>query len=102
MDKSITLLAFISAKNGMEDALREALQEVVVCTTQEQGCVEFRLMQDKENAAEFILVEKWIDEDSWKNHMEQEHVKKFLSEMDQLVEEFKGRSFVEIKDPCAT
>lgn len=102
MDESITLFAFISAKNGMEGALKESLQRVCVSSIQEKGCIEFRLMQDKENAAEFILVEKWVDEASWENHMEQEHVKKFLSEMGQLVEEFKGRSFVEIKDPCAT
>ena len=101
MDKSITLLAFISAKNERAGGLREALQELVACTIQEQGCIEFRLMQDKENAAEFILVEKWADEASWKGHMEQRHVNKFLSKMDRLVDEFKGKSFVEIKDLCA-
>ena len=102
MDKSITLLALITAKDGRDDAFMEALQELILRTTQEQGCIEFRLMQDKENSAEFMLLEKWADEDSWKGHMKKDHVKKFLSNMEQLVEKFQGRSFVEIKDPCAT
>ena len=100
MNKSLTLFAFITAKPGMQSDLKISLQKLIKATLQEDGCVEYRLMQEKEALSEFILIEKWIDESSWKTHMEEAHVKEFLSKMNLFVASFKGRSFIEIKNSC--
>ncbi|MCH9753748.1 MAG: antibiotic biosynthesis monooxygenase [Alphaproteobacteria bacterium] len=95
---SLTLFATIKSKQGNETALKESLQKLIIPTLKEKGCLEYRLLQDKEDLSEFILVEKWADEDSWKAHMEMPHLKAFLLKMDSLVENFKGKSFNEIQE----
>jgi len=54
-----TVVAIVEAKPGKEEALKQALAQVVAPSRAEPACIEYRLHQDATNPAVFILYENW-------------------------------------------
>jgi hypothetical protein len=55
----ITVIAYMTAKSGNEDQVREALLDLVARTRKEKGCINYDLHQSRENAAHFVIYENW-------------------------------------------
>jgi quinol monooxygenase YgiN len=55
----ITVIAYISAKTGHEDRVREALLDLVAQTRKEKGCITYDLHQSQDNASRFAMYENW-------------------------------------------
>ena len=55
----MTLIAYMTAKAGYEDEVRQALLELVAQTRKENGCINYELHQSLENAAQFVMYENW-------------------------------------------
>ena len=55
----ITVIAYMTAKTGHEDRVREALLDLVAKTRKEKGCINYDLHQSRENASRFAMYENW-------------------------------------------
>lgn len=64
----ITLIIRFTAKEGGEQAFAAAARRVVENTRANDDCIEFTVLQDKENPREFVLFERWKDEASLAAH----------------------------------
>lgn len=57
--KAYTVIALVEAKQGEEETLKQALIDVVKSSKKEKACLEYRLNQDLNNPAQFVLYENW-------------------------------------------
>lgn len=68
MKNKHTVIVILEAKPGKEAEIKQALQNVIEPSRAEKACLEYRLHQDKNNPAQFILFENW---QSKEDHLEQ-------------------------------
>jgi quinol monooxygenase YgiN len=60
--KDLIVVATITAKQGNEVLVREALERVVPLSRAEAGCLRYDLHVDLGNHASFIMLETWRDQ----------------------------------------
>ena len=63
-------------ENHLFEAL-ELLKKLVVETRKEQGCLQYDLVEDRENIGTFFIVELWENEDYHHLHSVTDHLLKF-------------------------
>lgn len=86
MSDTLHLLAMFTAKPDRAEELRELLEGLIEPTRAEDGCLDYRLMRDRENARKFVFVEEWIDEAALARHFETEHLRTALARFPDLIE----------------
>lgn len=77
---ALTLIATFDAKVETREELERRLQEMVVRTTGEQGCLRYDLHVDADNAHRFVFIETWADRAAWEKHMSTAHVTRLLAD----------------------
>lgn len=70
----LTILAQITAAAGKEDLVRTELEKLVDITRAEEGCLQYDLHADNENAGFFVFYETWQNRDLWQAHMQAPHL----------------------------
>jgi quinol monooxygenase YgiN len=83
----ITVVARIVAKKGAVESVRCELLKLVAPTRGEDGCIEYRLHQDREDPAVFIFYENWESEACLTRHMESVHFIAYVCAVDGLLAE---------------
>ena len=83
---SVFLTATVKSKTGQEDALKEALQQLVVGSRNEAACIQYDLHQSVEDPGFFIFHEEWADQAGLDLHNVQPHILRFQKEAGNLVE----------------
>lgn len=66
--KDLIVVATITAKEGNEVVVREALETVVPASRAEAGCLRYDLHVDLGNHASFIMLEAWRDQAALTEH----------------------------------
>ncbi len=79
------VFATLEANEGHEDALKKALLTVVEPSRAETTCLEYRLHQDSENPAQFIIYEIWENQASHQQQFEKPYIKKLATEIPKLL-----------------
>jgi quinol monooxygenase YgiN len=69
-DKKVTVLARFKAKEGKEEALRQAIMDCVAPTRAEAGCINYDLHQSSDNKGLFMLYENWVSKKALDEHLE--------------------------------
>ncbi|MYM35659.1 antibiotic biosynthesis monooxygenase [Duganella sp. FT94W] len=87
--KELIIVATITAKEGYEVLVREALQQVVPPSRAEAGCIRYDLHIDLGNHASFIMLEAWCDEAALAEHEATPHFQ-------QLVNRIGGKADLQI------
>lgn len=77
MRTGLTVIAYITAKAGYEDQVREALLDLVAETRKEKGCINYDLHQSQENATEFAMYENWDKAADLDAHAKSSHLQAF-------------------------
>lgn len=77
MRTGITIIAFITAKAGMQRQVREVLLDLVAQTRKEKGCVNYDLHQSQGNPREFVMYENWESAADLDAHARSEHLRAF-------------------------
>ena len=77
MRTGLTVIAYLTAKAGREDQVREALLDLVAHTRNEKGCVNYDLHQSQENPSDFVIYENWHDATDLDAHAKSAHVQAF-------------------------
>ena len=86
MPATVHVLARFVAKAGKEDARQSALTAAVPPTRRELGCYQYDLLVNANEPGEYCFVERWDDDAALDQHLEMPHVRKMLSEVENLVE----------------
>lgn len=86
MRPGITIIAFITAKAGMQQQVREVLLDLVAQTRKEKGCVNYDLHQSQDNPREFVMYENWESEADLDAHARSEHLVEFGRAAGKLLE----------------
>lgn len=85
MEAPIRVVAHIIARSGKEDEVKSILSSVVQPTHQEPGCLHYELLQNNDDAAEFMLIEEWETQVALERHQTAAHMKMAESKAERLI-----------------
>ncbi|WP_376871767.1 putative quinol monooxygenase [Albirhodobacter sp. R86504] len=71
---SLIILAQITAAQGKEDLLREALHRLIAPTRLEEGCMQYDLHSDNNRPGSFVFYEIWETRELWLAHRKAPHM----------------------------
>ena len=77
MKPGLTVIAYVTAKAGHQQQVRDALLDLVTSTRTEAGCINYDLHQSEENANEFAIHENWESASDLTNHAKSAHLQAF-------------------------
>ncbi len=86
-EKKVTVLAYIKAKPGMEDKVREAVMNLVEPTRSEAGCINYDLHVSVDDKSRFMLYENWISKKDLDEHLEMPYLQDFIGKSEDLLAE---------------
>ena len=71
----VVLTAMVKAKQGQEDAVKEALLALVEPTRKEPGCLVYNLHQSKSDPTQFMFYEQWVGKEALDAHSKTPHMR---------------------------
>lgn len=80
--EALVLFAYNRAKAGKEKEWQKILEDLIVPTLAENGCLHYELHRDRENTRNFMFHETWKTVETWNDHMEAPHLKRLLEIID--------------------
>jgi quinol monooxygenase YgiN len=92
----LTIVANITANADQIDLVKTELLKLIDITRVEQGCINYDLHQDNENPAHFKFYENWESRELWQTHMENQHLKDYMTATDGAVDEFTLNEMAQI------
>lgn len=75
----IEMTAHIRSVEGKSEQLKAEIQQLVVKTTEETGCLEFKVFQDNEDMNHFILWEIFENQEALTEHLQKEYTQKYFN-----------------------
>lgn len=78
----LNVVAIIPAKPETEDAVRAALQALVVETRQQEGCLAYDLFESSSSPDTFVMVERWASQEALDQHLASPHVAEALGALE--------------------
>lgn len=82
---AITITAILKAHPGKEEALRQALDEVIPPSRQEEGCLTYVLHESLDAPGTFVFYEKYRDETALDAHINSEHYQAYRKQVEMLL-----------------
>jgi quinol monooxygenase YgiN len=82
----LSVIAYVTAKAGHQDQVRDALLDLVAETRNEKGCVNYDLHQSRENTTELAIYENWEKATDLDRHAKSAHLQTFIRVAGQLLE----------------
>lgn len=76
--KDLIVVATITAKEGNEVLVREALEKIVPLSRAEAGCIRYDLHIDLGNHASFVMLEAWRDQAALAAHEATPHFQELV------------------------
>ena len=73
---NVIVVAVLQAKPGSEETALALLTETVDATHLEAGCRTYALHVSKQDPAQFVIIERWDDQDALNAHFGQPHMAK--------------------------
>ena len=77
--QSIRVIAQITAQTDKIFEVQTILQDIVVPTRQETGCLSYQFLRHRSNPAVFLFIEEWTDEQAIDAHFGTAHIQKALA-----------------------
>lgn len=76
---ALTIVANIFAVPEKRELVKQELEKLIAPTQAEEGCIQYDLHQDNEDANHFLFFEQWESRDLWQAHMKNDHLAAFLN-----------------------
>lgn len=77
-NEEVICLSQMTAKEGKEKELFQALQALIPPTRQESGCLAYELWQDLNNPRSFMMYERFTSQGAFQKHIEMPYIQDFL------------------------
>ncbi|MBN1882983.1 MAG: antibiotic biosynthesis monooxygenase [Deltaproteobacteria bacterium] len=74
----MVVIAKMKAKKGSEGKLEAALKDMVAKVASEEGTLAYTLHRSMSDGTEFLLYEKYTDQDAFSRHSETSHFKELM------------------------
>ncbi|MEM8843639.1 MAG: putative quinol monooxygenase [Pseudomonadota bacterium] len=94
--KKLTIVANIKAKKDKIDYVKAELEKLIDITRAEKGCLNYDLHQNNDDPAHFLFYENWESRDLWQTHMNNQHLKDYMSATETAIEEFTLNEMTQI------
>ncbi|RHB49006.1 putative quinol monooxygenase [Exiguobacterium sp. AM39-5BH] len=82
----ITITAILKAQPGKKEELRQALDEVIPPSRQEEGCLAYVLHESIDAPGTFVFYEKYRDETALTQHINSAHYQAYRKRVETLLE----------------
>lgn len=86
MTDVLTVVAWIRAASGAEDAVRAALLSIVPPTLEEEGCIDYQLHVVDDDPCLFYFVEHWRSGEDLDAHLSTPHVRGAIATVEDQIE----------------
>ena len=86
MKNAYTVICIVEAKKGKEDELKQALEAVVEPSRSESTNLEYRLHQDVNNPAQFVLYENWTSQEDHKKQFDKQYIIDLMEKTEDILE----------------
>jgi len=86
MKNEIIVIAEFIAKDGQAEKLHAALNELLIPTRSEAGCLSYALCQSLDNPRLFTMIEKYKNQSAFEYHIKQPYLVKFQEAREAWVE----------------
>ena len=86
-DEVVHLQPAFVARPGQEAALQHALTLLTEQSREEAGCLEYTLLEDRDDPARLSIYERWTDTAAIDAHDQTPHVAAFVARFDELLAE---------------
>lgn len=83
--EDLTVVAHIRARPGKEAELEKALLTLVEPTMREDGCLNYDLHRETDDAGHFVFYENWTSREALDRHLAASHIQAFLARADELL-----------------
>lgn len=77
MENTLTIVAHVRPKRGMEELLIAEQIRLVAATRKSAGCLRYELHRSLKDETEVVFVEEWATRELWLAHMESQHMVDF-------------------------
>lgn len=84
---SITVVARIRAKEGLEEEAKKELMALVNPARSEEGCMNYDLHRSADDKSLFLFYENWTSTESFDEHLNTPHMEAFKKKADKLLAE---------------
>jgi quinol monooxygenase YgiN len=78
-------MAVLKAKSGKREKLQEELLKLITPTRREEGCLEYILFEDKNQAGTFYMREAFKNYKAFEVHGTTAHFRNFASQINELM-----------------
>ncbi len=75
---STTLVVTWRAREGEEERVAEALRHMVTASQAEPGCEHYYAHRSKDDPRDFVLYERYRDDEAFRAHQDSEHFQKWV------------------------
>jgi quinol monooxygenase YgiN len=82
---SVHFIVRFEPRPGMAAAFRDASQQVMAASREEEGCVAFNVFESLHEPTTFAIHSEWADEAAFDIHAELPHTLRFLQAADELL-----------------
>ena len=83
-EKTLIVIARITARPGREDEVRELLRGLVGPTRAEPGCIRYVLHHNLEDPSDFTFIEEWTGEAALEEHLKTPHIESVGPAFDEM------------------
>lgn len=74
------------AQPGIEQALADAISEMLIPTRQEQDCIDIKAFRSIRDSRLFYIHSHWKSEESFEKHATMPHTVRYLSKVEKLID----------------
>ncbi len=85
--EKVTVVASFTAKPGMAEEVRGAIEAVVAPTRAEAGCLNYDLHQSTEDPSVFMLYENWVSKKDLDEHLAMPYLQDLIAKADGMLSE---------------
>lgn len=83
---TIRIITRIRARPEATEDMKTLLVSIVEPTRREPQCVVYELLQDRETPFEFLLVQEWISDRAYDEHLERPHMLETYGRLDPMLD----------------
>ena len=84
-DKPFTLMVMVKVKEGAGAKFETAFAKAAKETLKEKGCLRYELNRDSDDAAKYLVYERWKSLADLKTHLATDHIKALRADLPDLV-----------------
>lgn len=85
MSKTIRVVAHIVALSEKVEEVKAILMRLVEPTRQENGCIQYQLLQNQADSTDFTFIEEWETADALDTHLATTHIATASAQLDGLI-----------------